>query len=225
MKHAIVLLSGGLDSATSAAMVSAEGVRCTGITFRYGQRHEVEVSYAEGLARHLNFEAHHILDLPVDLFSSALTGSRPVPHDAYDESSEDIPDTYVPARNIIFLSYGIALAESVGADAVVIGANAVDYSGYPDCRPEFFDAYQRMTRLGTKRGVEGNPVEILVPLQQMTKAEIIQKGVSLGLDYSLTHSCYDPGIDGTSCGTCDSCNIRKKGFSAAGVPDPTRYRR
>ena len=222
-KKAIILLSGGIDSATTAAIAIGEGYSLTAITFSYGQKHAVEIRAAGRLARSFRIPPPLVIEIPTGVFRSALTdASIAVPKNR--GSLEGIPDTYVPARNILFLSYALACAESAGARHIFIGATAVDYSGYPDCRPEFFRAFQEMANRGTKAGVGGDPFTIVTPVIGMSKAEIIRKGASLGVDYSLTHSCYDPSHDGLACGSCDSCLIRKKGFRDAGVPDPTRYR-
>jgi 7-cyano-7-deazaguanine synthase len=220
-REAIVLLSGGLDSATVLAIARAEGYVCHALVFDYGQRHRHELAAANEVARHLG--AHSLTVLPLDLRlfgGSALTADIDVPA---HEPRTSIPVTYVPARNLVFLSLAGALAEARGADAILIGVNALDYSGYPDCRPEFIDQFTRTLNLGTKRGVEGSPTRVLTPLIAMTKAEIITLGSRLGVDYSLTHSCYDPAPGGLACHRCDSCVIRERGFEQAGLPDPTRY--
>ena len=225
-KKAIILLSGGLDSATVAAIARNDGFSLTALTFSYGQRHEIEAQFAERLVSFFEMENHLKIDLPSEIFRSALVKSSgmEVPDGRERNAENDIPLTYVPARNILFLSYALALGESSGAYDIFIGANAVDYSGYPDCRPEFFEIFTEMANVGTKVGVNGDKFYIHTPLLHMKKADIIKKGVALGLDYSLTHSCYNPDEDGSSCGKCDSCLIRKKGFQDAGVPDPTKYR-
>jgi 7-cyano-7-deazaguanine synthase len=225
MRHkAVILLSGGIDSATTAAIALSSGFELHALIFSYGQKHGVEILCAKKLVAFFNVESHTVIEIPSGIFKSALTNAtREVPKNRKSDDTR-IPDTYVPARNIIFLSYALAFAESIGARHIFIGATAVDYSGYPDCRPEFFRAFQEMADRGTKAGVSGQGFTIETPLINMTKAEIIQKGISLGVDYSLTHSCYDPGHEGLACGACDSCLIRKKGFREAGVPDPTRYR-
>ncbi len=223
---AVVLLSGGLDSATTLAIARNEGYEVHALTFRYGQRHEVELQCARGLALKWGVKSHVFIDIPAQIFAGSALSSLSnldVPRNRDIGASENIPDTYVPARNILFLSYALAYGETVGADALFIGANAVDYSGYPDCRPEFFEAFAAMANVGTRAGVEGKGFEIKAPLLSLTKSEIIRVGNGLGLDYGLTHSCYDPYPDGSACGTCDSCLIRKKGFLEAGIPDPTRY--
>jgi 7-cyano-7-deazaguanine synthase len=218
--NAVVLLSGGLDSYTAAGLVRAEGFRLFALSVAYGQRHAVEVEAARRVAAALAVERH--LELAVDLAAiggSALTGAGDVPKDRPIDPRE-IPATYVPARNTILLSLALGWAEVVGASALVIGANALDYSGYPDCRPEYLVAYERMANLATRAGVEGAPIRILAPLLHMSKADIIRRGLALGLDYGLTHSCYDPAPDGRPCGHCDSCQLRARGFAEAGVPDP-----
>lgn len=215
----VVLLSGGIDSSTTLAIARSEGYDCTALTLLYGQRHEREVESARKVARSLGVTDHRIAELPALLFrGSALTGGDDVPLDRDIGSISDIPATYVPARNLVFLSMAVGLAESIDADAVFIGATAVDYSGYPDCRREFFSSLQRTVDLGTKRGVEGNPIRIMTPLLDMTKDQIIKKGAQLGLDHSLTWSCYSGGE--RPCMRCDSCSFRQKGFELAGMRDP-----
>ena len=225
-KKAVVLLSGGLDSTTVLALARDEGYDTYAMSFRYGQRHTVELQFAEKAAKALGVKQHVIVDIDLRIFGgSALTADIEVPKDRADaEMGDSIPITYVPARNTIFLSYALAYAEVLVADTIFIGANAIDYSGYPDCRPEYIDAYQRMANLATQAGVEGKTkLKIRAPLIDKTKAEIIQIGTALGVDYSLTLSCYDPDAEGNACGGCDSCLLRKKGFREAGIPDPTRY--
>ncbi|MCG3198421.1 MAG: 7-cyano-7-deazaguanine synthase [bacterium] len=224
--RAVVLLSGGLDSATALAIARSERRECHALSLRYGQRHEIELAAASNLARALGASQHLILDLPLDRWGgSALTGDFEVPKDrASEELGSGIPITYVPARNTVFLALALAWSETLGAEEIWIGVNALDYSGYPDCRPEFIRAFEEVARLGTKAGVEGNVrLSIRAPLQFLTKAEIIRKGIALGVDYSLTRSCYDPPTPDLHCGRCDSCLLRKKGFAEAGVEDPTRY--
>lgn len=222
---AVILLSGGIDSATTAAIAIERGFRLHALTFRYGQKHDVEISSAGALADFFRVERHVLIDIPAGIFRSALTdGSIPVRKNGEPGRPGDIPDTYVPARNILFLSYALAYAESAGASRIFIGATAVDYSGYPDCRPEFFEAFQAMADRGTRAGVSGGRIVIETPIIAMGKAEIIRAGARLGVDYALTHSCYDPAPGGPACGACDSCIIRKNGFREAGLPDPTRYR-
>jgi 7-cyano-7-deazaguanine synthase len=221
-KRAVVLLSGGLDSATVLAMARDQGYDCYCLSFYYGQRHNRELQCAKYLAFHFKALEHRVVDVSAlgDMGGSALTDpSLEVP--AGDGSSEEIPITYVPARNIIFLSYGLAYAEIVKADAIFIGANAIDYSGYPDCRPEFFSAYQEMADKGTKTGVEGKPVQIMTPIIDMTKGQIIQKGLDLQVPYAMTWSCYKGGE--RACGVCDSCILRLKGFADTGSKDPVQY--
>ena len=221
-ESAVVLLSGGLDSATVLAMAKAQGYECYALSFRYGQRHTAELEAASRVAEFLNVTKHHIAELDLSLFeSSALTNHQ---IDIPTQSSDSIPVTYVPARNTIFLSIAMGWAEVLKASTIFIGVNAVDYSGYPDCRPEFIDAFQQMSNLATKTGVEGEPITIQTPLIDLTKAEIIQQGVRLGVDYSLTVSCYQATIDGAACGLCDSCRLRIQGFKEASVDDPTLYR-
>lgn len=224
-KKGVILLSGGLDSATVAAIAIKEGFSLSALTFFYSQRHEVEIKFAERLAEHFKMENHIKISIPAEIFKTALTAESGIDVPKNREISDsEIPETYVPARNIIFLSFALAYAESTGAENIFIGANAVDYSGYPDCRPEFFSAFKKMADAGTKAGVEGRGFAIHTPLMTMNKHEIIRLGTELGVDYSLTHSCYDPAADGSSCGECDSCRLRMKGFAEAGVPDPTKYR-
>jgi 7-cyano-7-deazaguanine synthase len=225
-RPAVVLLSGGLDSATALAVARRDGCRCHALTVAYGQRHAVELEAARRVAQALGAVAQRVVPLDLRAFGgSALTSDLPVPHDRpADEMSHGIPITYVPARNTIFLSLALAWAEVLGAFEIYLGVNSVDYSGYPDCRPEFIEAFERLANLATKAGVEGQgKFTIHAPLLRLSKAEIIRLGVSLGVDYGLTHSCYDPAPDGAACGHCDSCQIRRAGFAAAGVPDPTRY--
>ncbi len=226
LKKAVVLLSGGLDSTTTLAIARDAEYETYAMSFRYGQRHTVELQFAEKAAKALGVKQHVIVDIDLRIFGgSALTADIAVPKDRVDEEmSDSIPITYVPARNTIFLSYALAWAEVLVADTIFIGANAIDYSGYPDCRPEYMDAYQRMANLATQAGVEGKTkLTIRAPLMNKTKAEIIQMGVALGVDYSLTFSCYDPDAEGSACGGCDSCLLRKRGFKEAGISDPTRY--
>lgn len=223
-EKAVILLSGGIDSATAASIAISRGFDPCAMTFSYGQKHGVELLRARALVDFFGIGEHLVIEIPAHIFRSALTtGSLEVPKNR-PVAVDEIPDTYVPARNILFLSYALALAESIGARHIFIGATAVDYSGYPDCRPEFFQAFKEMADRGTRAGVSGNGFIIETPLISMTKAEIIRTGHRLGVDYSLTHSCYDPGPDGSACGSCDSCRIRRKGFKDAGIPDPTRYR-
>jgi 7-cyano-7-deazaguanine synthase len=224
---AVVLLSGGLDSATVLAIAKQQGFTPFALSFRYGQRHSVEIEAAQRVAKAANVSSHVIVDIDLRVFGgSALTADIAVPKDrsAVEMSSSNIPVTYVPARNTVFLSYALAFAEVTHAADIFIGVNAVDYSGYPDCRPEFISAFERMSNLATKAAVEGQRLKIHAPLIQMSKAEIIRTGTSLGVDYSLTLSCYDPDTQGRACGHCDSCQLRRAGFGAAQLDDPTRYR-
>jgi 7-cyano-7-deazaguanine synthase len=223
VKRAVVLCSGGIDSSTALAIAHSEHYELYCLSFSYGQCHAVELQAAADIAAAFNAREHMCLDIGLDrIGASALTTSAAVPRHT-NATSEGIPSTYVPARNTIFLSYGLALAEARECSTVFIGVTAVDYSGYPDCRPEYIEAFQRMADLATRTGVEGSPIQIRTPLISLKKSEIIQKGIALGVDYSITHSCYDPCPEGTACGTCDSCLLRRKGFQDAGVPDPTRY--
>jgi 7-cyano-7-deazaguanine synthase len=222
---AVVLLSGGLDSATALAVARRDGFRCHALTIAYGQRHAIEVTAAANVARALGAAEHRVMPLDLRAFGgSALTADLPVPLDRADsEISHGIPSTYVPARNTIFLALALAYAEVLKAFDIYVGVNAIDYSGYPDCRPEFIAAFERLANVATKAGVEGGRFHVHAPLVQFSKADIIRLGASLGVDYALTHSCYAPAADGAACGRCDSCQIRRAGFVAAGVADPTRY--
>jgi 7-cyano-7-deazaguanine synthase len=245
MALAVVLLSGGLDSATVLAVARAQGFSCYALTFDYGQRHHVELAAAARVAAQVGVAGHVVVKFDLRAFGgSALTSDIPVPHraiapapapgpatgagtveEAGDEGpvpaeADAIPITYVPARNTIFLSFALAWAEVLGSQDIFIGVNAVDYSGYPDCRPEYIRAYEAMAALATKAGVEGSPVRVHAPLSELTKAQVVQWGRELGVDYALTHSCYDPGPDGRPCGTCDTCVLRAKGFREAGMADP-----
>jgi 7-cyano-7-deazaguanine synthase len=223
---AVVLLSGGMDSATTLAIAHEEGFEPYALTFRYGQRHSAEVEAARHIARALDAADHVVADIDLRVFGgSAITADIPVPKDRRASvATETIPVTYVPARNTIFLSFALAWAEVLKAQDIFIGVNALDYSGYPDCRAEYLEAYQRMADLATKEGVEGRQrLTIHAPLLHLTKKEIIRRGLELGVDYSLTISCYDPEPDGRACGHCDACQLRLKGFAEAGVPDPTHY--
>ncbi len=218
---AVVLLSGGLDSYTAAAIARQDGYELYALTVRYGQVHAREVSAARDVARALGVERHIELDVNLAVFGgSALVGAAEIPKDRPLDRQDEIPVTYVPARNTIFLSFALAWAEVVGAEAIVMGVNALDYSGYPDCRPEYLAAFERLAALATRAGVEGRPLRILAPLLRLSKADIIRRGLSLGVDYALTHSCYDPRPDGGPCGRCDSCRLRARGFAEAGVEDP-----
>jgi len=224
-KAAVVLLSGGVDSTTTLAIARHEGFRPVTLSFDYGQRHAVELQRAAAVSRHFGVDDHRVVK--IGLFGgSALTGDGQVPKGrGAAEMASGIPATYVPARNTIFLAYGLALAEVRGIGDLFIGVTAIDYSGYPDCRPEYIAAFEAMANLATRAGVEGTTrLKIHTPLICMTKAEIIRKGLELGVDYSLTHSCYDPGPDGLACGACDSCLLRLKGFREAGMEDPVAYK-
>ena len=220
--RAVVLLSGGLDSATVLAIARAEGFDCHALSVRYGQRHDAELDAAVRIAAALGAREHRVIGVDLGAIGgSALTDPAiPVP----TAPTEGIPVTYVPARNTVLLSLALGLAEVVGARALFIGVNAVDYSGYPDCRPAFIDAFERLASLATKAGVEGAPLAVRAPLIRSSKAEIIRRGLALGVDYALTVSCYRADADGRACGECDACRIRARGFRDAGVPDPTRYR-
>ena len=222
MKKAVILLSGGLDSATVLAMARAEGYACYTMSFDYGQRHRAELQAAERVARQLGAVEHKVVGIDLNgIGGSALTDSRiAVP----ETPGEGIPVTYVPARNTLFLSLALGWAEVLGAQDIFIGVNAVDYSGYPDCRPAFVEAFERLANLATKAGVEGEGFHIRAPLQYLSKAEIIAAGLARGVDFALTVSCYQADDDGRACGRCDSCRLRAEGFRVAGVVDPTRYR-
>jgi 7-cyano-7-deazaguanine synthase len=217
---AVVLLSGGLDSATCLAMAKADGVEPFALTVLYGQRHVVEIEAAKRVAEALGASDHKFVRVELNAIGgSALTDDIDVPKDRQDSDMTDIPVTYVPARNTVMLALALGYAEVTGSEAIYVGVNALDYSGYPDCRPEFVNAFQELARVATKAGVEGRPIEIRAPLIHLTKAEIITKGLALGVDYGLTHSCYDP-VDGNACGHCDSCLIRIKAFESLGIDDP-----
>jgi 7-cyano-7-deazaguanine synthase len=218
--RAVVLLSGGLDSATVAAMAKAQGWTIDALTIRYGQVHAIEIEAARRVAGAVGVDRH--VELEIDLTSlggSTLVGDGSVPK-GRDLEEGGIPSTYVPARNTVFLSLALAFAETRGAERIAIGVNAIDYSGYPDCRPEYLEAFERLARLATRAGVEGGDMRIYAPLAAMSKAEIIRQGTRLGVDYGLTHSCYDPRPDGRPCGECDSCRLRARGFAEAGIADP-----
>jgi len=225
MKRAVVLLSGGLDSATVLAISRNEGFESYALSFRYGQRHERELEAATKIARSLGAQSHRIAEIDLRIFGgSALTADLEVPsHRSEAKMGSEIPVTYVPARNTIFLSYALAWAEVLGAEDIFIGANAIDYSGYPDCRPEFIRAFEHLAKVATRAGVGGTNFRIHAPLISLRKAQIIQKGISLGVDYALTHSCYNPTANGLACGVCDSCQLRQKGFREAGLTDPIAY--
>jgi 7-cyano-7-deazaguanine synthase len=225
-KPAIVLLSGGMDSATTAAIALTEGYEVHALSFRYGQRHTAELQAAQRVAKTLKISRHVILDIDLRAFGgSALTGDIAVPKDTpLDAIGARVPSTYVPARNTIFLSFALALAEVVGSSDIFIGANALDYGGYPDCRPEYFRAFQRMADLATRAGVEaGRRMFIHTPLIELSKREIIERGQALGVDFGLTLTCYDPAADGAACGRCEACLLRLKGFREAGIEDPAPY--
>jgi 7-cyano-7-deazaguanine synthase len=226
IKKAVILSSGGIDSTTVMAMAKHEGFEIHSLSFFYGQRHAVELEAAQKVADTLGVTKHLVINIDLKkIGGSSLTDDMDVPK-ARDERamSREIPVTYVPARNTIFLSFALAWAEVLESSDIFIGVNAIDYSGYPDCRPEYIDAFERMANLATKAGVEGiTKIKIRTPLIRLTKAQIIKKGINLGVDYSVTHSCYDPSPQGLACGRCDSCFLRKKGFKEAGVDDPTRY--
>lgn len=225
--RAVVLLSGGLDSSTTLAIAQDQGFETFAVSFKYGQRHAVELDAARRVAERAGVREHVEVAVDLRMFGgSALTSDVEVPKNRSDEEMGDgIPITYVPARNTVFLSYALAWAEVLAADDIFIGVNAVDYSGYPDCRPEYIEAYESMANLATRRGVEGQRLSIHTPLIDLTKEEIIKTGLKLGVDYGLTRSCYDPSPVGEACGECDSCSIRLKGFAANGVVDPAPYQR
>lgn len=224
-RRAVVLLSGGLDSATCLAIARTEGYETYALSFAYGQRHAAELDAARRVAGALGAAAHHVATIDLRAFGgSALTGDIAVPRPASpEEIGREIPVTYVPARNTVFLSFALAWAEVLRARDLFIGVNALDYSGYPDCRPEFLEAFERVANLGTKAGVEGSRFRVHAPLLHLTKAEIIRRGADLGVDHGLTRSCYDPDAEGRACGRCDSCVLRRRGFEVAGLPDPTPY--
>jgi len=219
----ILLLSGGLDSATTAAIARDKGCYVIALSFNYGQRHRIELEAAKKVSKHLHLDKHLILNIDLSqIGGSALTADIDVPKQRSEKQiKEGIPITYVPARNTIFLSYALAVAEVEKVADIYIGANSLDYSGYPDCRPEFIEAFEKLANLATKAAVEGTKIQIKAPLIDLTKAEIIKRGSALGLDYSLTFSCYDPVKESLACGQCDSCILRQKGFAEAGLPDPT----
>jgi 7-cyano-7-deazaguanine synthase len=225
LPKAVVLLSGGMDSTTAAAIAQRDGFDVHALSVRYGQRHAVELDAAHRVAARLGIGHHVVIDLDLRAFGgSALTTDQPIPKDTpMAEIGTRIPATYVPARNTIFLSLALAWAETLGARDIYLGANALDYSGYPDCRPEYLDAFARMADLATRAGVEGARLTIHTPLLHLTKAQIVARGVELGLDYGITSTCYDPASDGAACGRCEACLLRLKGFEEAGLPDPARY--
>jgi 7-cyano-7-deazaguanine synthase len=225
LPKAVVLLSGGMDSTTAAAIAQRDGFEVHALSVRYGQRHAVELAAASRVAQRLGIRDHVVVDLDLRAFGgSALTADQPVPKDTpMAEIGAGIPATYVPARNTIFLSLALAWAETLGARDIYLGANALDYSGYPDCRPEYLEAFGRMADLATRAGVEGARLTIHTPLLRLTKAQIVTLGTELGLDYGITSTCYDPAPDGAACGRCEACLLRLKGFEQAGRPDPARY--
>jgi len=219
-EKAVILVSGGLDSATALAIAASDGYECYAMSFSYGQRHNIEIEAAKKICERYSVKEHIIAEIDLAKWGgSALTSDRIKVPD-YDENNDKIPPTYVPARNTIFLSFAVGWAEVIEARHIFIGVNSLDYSGYPDCRPEFIKAFEEAARLGTKAADEGWRFEIHAPLQYMNKAEIIRRGLELGVDYSLTHSCYNPDNNGIPCGKCDSCSLRSKGFKEAGVTDP-----
>ena len=221
MPKAVLLLSGGLDSYTAGAMMRAEGYELFALTVSYGQVHAREIGAAREVAEALGVTRHVELDVNLAAFGgSALLGDGEVPKNRPLDDQREIPATYVPARNTILLSIALGWAEVVGASAIVIGVNALDYSGYPDCRPEYLEAFEHLARLATRAGVEGYSIRVVAPLVRLSKADIIRRGTALGLDYGITHSCYDPGPDGAPCGACDSCRLRARGFAEAGLLDP-----
>lgn len=225
MKHAVVLLSGGLDSTTTLAIAISQGYATYALSFDYGQRHKIEIEAARRIVRSLGAKEHRVVEIDNRLFGdSALTDDVDVPKSRSEEEiSAGIPVTYVPARNIIFLSHALAWAETIPAGHIFLGVNAIDYSGYPDCRPEFVAMFELLANIGTKAGVEGRRFQIHAPLIKMSKAQIVRKAIELDVDLALTHSCYDPTPEGRACGQCDSCQLRRKGFREAGVIDPIKY--
>ena len=224
-RNAVVLLSGGLDSTTVLAIAQEQGFTVHALSFRYGQRHSSELDAARAIAERAGVARHVIADIDLRVFGgSALTSDLAVPKArSIEEMGEDIPVTYVPARNTVFLSFALAFAEVTPADDILLGVNALDYSGYPDCRPEYIDAFTKMANLATARGVEGHELRIHTPLIDLTKAQIIKRGLAVGVDYGLTRSCYDPTADGAACGSCDSCLLRLRGFAENGIKDPAPY--
>lgn len=223
-RRAVLLLSGGLDSTTLLALAQRDGFAVHALSFRYGQRHQHEVEAAARIAKAAGAREHVVADIDLRMFGgSALTSDVEVPKDRDFAAQGDIPVTYVPARNTIFLSFALAWAEVLGASDIYIGVNALDYSGYPDCRPAFIEAFEQMANLATKASVEGQRIRIRTPLIELTKADIIRLGLSLGVDYAMTTSCYDPDTSGAACGHCDACQLRLKGFAEAGVTDPVAY--
>ncbi|MCH7806107.1 MAG: 7-cyano-7-deazaguanine synthase QueC [Proteobacteria bacterium] len=224
MKKAVILLSGGMDSATILAIARRDAFECYALSYSYGQRHDVELIAANKIAKASAVKEHQTIDIDLGAFGgSALTADIPVPKHRTEIGGE-IPITYVPARNTVFLSYALAYLDVIGADAIFIGVNALDYSGYPDCRPEYIEAFEKMANLATRRGVEGkHPIKIETPLLYMSKAGIITAGTALNVDYGITISCYDPDKKGRACGACDACILRQNGFEEAGISDPTHY--
>ncbi|HEY7634023.1 MAG TPA: 7-cyano-7-deazaguanine synthase QueC [Gemmatimonadales bacterium] len=222
---AVVLLSGGMDSTTTAAIAQDRGFDVCALSFRYGQRHSIELEAARRVAQRLRIRRHVVLDIDLRaLGGSALTGDLAIPKDTPpSQIGERIPPTYVPARNTVFLSFALGLAEVTGSRDIFIGANAMDYSGYPDCRPEYLQAFEQMANLATRAGVEGHRITIHAPLIALSKREIVRQGISLGIDFALTWTCYDPGPDGLACGHCEACQLRLKGFREAGMEDPLKY--
>jgi len=221
---AVILLSGGLDSSTVLAIAQDQGYACHTLAFDYGQRHRNELDACAQIASSMNAASHRVFNLDIGSFGgSALTDDISVPKDRDESAMDDIPITYVPARNLVFLSIALAYAETLNACDLFIGVNAIDYSGYPDCRPEFIDSFAQTANLATKLGVDGHTIKVHTPLLELTKAQIIQRGTELGVDYAQTHSCYDPSPTGGACGRCDSCILRRTGFEQAGIPDPTVY--
>lgn len=224
MKKAVVLVSGGIDSATCCGFARQDGFELYAMSFSYGQRHSVELEAASKVASFFGIADHKVVNIDLRAFGgSSLTSSLDVPKNREPDKQSEIPNTYVPARNTIFLSFALGWAEVLGCRDIYIGVNAIDYSGYPDCRPEFIAAYEQMANVATKAAVEGSKLKIHTPLLLLTKADIIRTGSAMGIDYGITHSCYDPSADRKACGTCDSCIIRRKGFEDANLPDPTVY--
>jgi 7-cyano-7-deazaguanine synthase len=224
-RSAVILLSGGLDSATTLAIAMAQGFDCYALTVAYGQRHDVEIDRARSIALFFG-AAHQTVDVDLASFGGSVLTSpdEDVPHHAASDIGGEVPSTYVPARNTVLLSMALACAEPLGARHIFLGANVLDYSGYPDCRPEFLTAFEKVANLGTKAGVDGGqPFRVLAPLLRCTKADIIRRGSELGVPFQLTHSCYDPTLNSLACGLCDACILRRKGFAEAGVEDPTQY--
>jgi len=225
-RPAVILVSGGLDSATILAIAASEGYECHAVSFRYGQRHEMELEAADRVCRSLKAASHRVIDLDTTAFAgSSLTGSGEIPRGrSMEELGEGIPSTYVPARNLVFLSYALGIAEGIGSTDLFIGVNAVDYSGYPDCRPDFIKSFCETANLATRIGLETGAIKVHAPLQDMGKGDIILRGLELGVDYGLTISCYAPEAGGTPCGQCDSCSLRAAGFTQVGVDDPLTRR-